>query len=432
MISALRRRLTLLMTALTSLVLAGALVVTWNYAAAQYDTSAEMLFEQNFSAICDRLDSADSVSDAWLAEQEYTGRCLLFLRDNGAALHFPGTAGNTEARTALEPLLAEGLAMAFDTDKHDSSGAVQRQSTTFTLDAYRCHAALLPRGTAGSYLLVAAAQDMTFVRQHRVQTVVQYTALWIVGTLLLAAISHALTARALAPTALAMRRQKEFIAAAGHELRSPLTVVKTCLDAARHAHDTERNAFLQSAEQEADRMARLVDDLLLLANGDLDNLPTHLQPVAPDTLCIEVYEQFYLVAKKRQHPLTLTLPDGAVSPIQADPDRVKQLLAILLNNALDHTPSWTPTELILRQEEKNASVTLTVQDHGPGIPDAEKEHIFDRFYSADPGRTAKQNFGLGLSVAKELARLHRATLSVTDTPGGGASFTVCFSVAHDR
>ena len=78
MLTALRRRLTLLMTALTSLVLAGALVVTWNYAAAQYRTAAETLLTQSFSAIVDRLDSADSVSDAWLADQEHNSGCLLF------------------------------------------------------------------------------------------------------------------------------------------------------------------------------------------------------------------------------------------------------------------------------------------------------------------------------------------------------------------
>lgn len=128
MLTALRRRLTLLMTALTSLVLAGALVVTWNYAAAQYRTAAETLLTQNFSAIVDRLDSADSVSDAWLADQEHNSGCLLFLWDNGAALHFAGTTGSADARNAVEPLLEEGLSPLLDTSLHDSSGAVQRQS----------------------------------------------------------------------------------------------------------------------------------------------------------------------------------------------------------------------------------------------------------------------------------------------------------------
>ena len=153
-----------------------------------------------------------------------------------------------------------------DTSLHDSSGAVQRQSAVFTLNEYRCHAALLPRGTAGSYLLVAALQDMGFVHRHAVQTVVQYGAIWFTGTLLLAIISWRLTGKALAPTALAMRRQKEFIAAAGHELRSPLAVVKASLDAACRTPVTERATLLRNAEQETDRMARLVEDLLVLAN----------------------------------------------------------------------------------------------------------------------------------------------------------------------
>ena len=175
--AALRRRLTLLMAALTSLVLAGALAVTWQYAAAQFETSAEMLLSQNFSAICDRLDSAESVSDVWLRDQEHNNGLLIFLQDNGAALHFAGASGNTEARAALEPQLAEGLARTLDTTRHDSSGAVLRQSVVFTLGAYRCHAALLPRGEKGSYIQVAAAQDMRFIGRHRVQTMVQYTAL---------------------------------------------------------------------------------------------------------------------------------------------------------------------------------------------------------------------------------------------------------------
>lgn len=96
------------------------------------------------------------------------------------------------ARNAVEPLLEEGLSPLLDTSLHDSSGAVQRQSAVFTLNEYRCHAALLPRGTAGSYLLVAALQDMGFVHRHAVQTVVQYGAIWFTGTL--AAGDHQLAA----------------------------------------------------------------------------------------------------------------------------------------------------------------------------------------------------------------------------------------------
>lgn len=76
------------------------------------------------------------------------------------------------------------------------------------------------------------------------------------------------------------------------------------------------------------------------------------------------------MAQQRQHPLSLTLPEDSVPSIEADPDRVKQLLAILLNNAFDHTPAGTPVELCLTY--CGEKITLAVQDHGPGIPDAEK------------------------------------------------------------
>ena len=171
-------------------------------------------------------------------------------------------------------------------------------------------------------------------------------------------------------------------------------------------------------------MSRLIDDLLLLANGDLGNLPAHLEPLAPDNLCIEVYDQFYLVARDQGHALALVLPEEAVPTIRADEGRLRQLLAILLNNAIEHTPAETPIELVLRADGKSSAVTISVVDHGPGIPDEAKPHLFDRFYRADASRTSKRNFGLGLSVAKELARLHGASLVVTDTPGGGATFTL--------
>ena len=359
MLTALRRRLTLLMTALTSLVLAGALVVTWNYAAAQYRTAAETLLTQNFSAIVDRLDSADSVSDAWLADQEHNSGCLLFLWDNGAALHFAGTTGSADARNAVEPLLEEGLSPLLDTSLHDSSGAVQRQSAVFTLNEYRCHAALLPRGTAGSYLLVAALQDMGFVHRHAVQTVVQYGAIWFTGTLLLAIISWRLTGKALAPTALAMRRQKEFIAAAGHELRSPLAVVKASLDAACRTPVTERATLLRNAEQETDRMARLVEDLLVLANGlaeaGVKNIAVYdVSSTHVSTLISEVFRCSHIV---------LACPTYNNSIYPAMYNFIHDMEALLVQNrtvGIIQNGTWNPASGKLIQAELESMKNITL------------------------------------------------------------------------
>lgn len=432
MISKLRRRLTFLMTALTALVLAGALLVTWSLSQEQYRVSAETLFTNNFSSLCDRLADAETVTDTWLAEQEHNNNCLLFLQDNGSSLHYTGMETSATPRAELESLVLDGALRMLDPTHRDTSGAVVRQEAHFTMagnagDSYYVDAALLPRGTSGAYLLLISLQDKAFLGRHQFWSALQYTGLWIAGSLLLALISYWLTGKALAPTAQAMQRQKEFIAAASHELRSPLAVVKTSLQALDGNLAPERQeSLLHSALAETDRLTRLTDDLLLLANGDLGNLPARLESVAPDNLCIEVYDQFYLLARQSGHPLTLTLPDTPVPVLHADDQRLRQLLAILLHNAMEHTPAGTAIELILSGDGTKAPVTIAVADHGPGIPPEAREAVFQRFYRADASRTSKQNFGLGLSVARELARLHSATLTVRDTPGGGATFVVRF------
>lgn len=432
MMQKLKRRLTFLMAALTSLVLAGALIVTWKLSENQYQTSAETLFDSNFAALCDRLSDTATVTDVWLSEQELGTGCLLFLQDNGSALHYGGALPSESPRSELESLALEGAELFLDRTKLAQSGAITRQEAHFNMggscgDFYRCAAALLPRGTQGEYLLLVMMQEQGFLTRHMLWSALLYAGLWLMGSALLALISYWLVGKALAPTAQALRQQKEFIAAASHELRSPLAVVKTSLQAMNEGLPPERQEkLLQNAQSETDRMAQLTDDLLLLANGDLGNLPTHLESVEPDNLCIELYDQFYLLARQASHSLTLTLPDAAVPLIQADAGRLKQLLAILLNNAMEHTPAGTGIELVLCSGGKKASVAFLVVDHGPGISNEAKAHIFERFYRGDASRTSKRNFGLGLSVARELARLHHAALTVEDTPGGGATFRLEF------
>lgn len=432
MIKRLRRRLTALLTVMTALVLAGALFVTWRLSERQYQSSAEQLFETNFSSLCDRLTDAASITDDWLAEQERGTGCFLILQDNGASLHYSGILGSKTPRAELEERALSSARLMLDFSQRDSQGAIVNQEAHFILegnfhDTYNAAAALLPRGNNGAYLLILSLQDTEFLTTHFYQSALQYTGLWLAGCLLLAVISHWLTGKALALTAQALRQQKEFIAAASHELRSPLTVIRTSAQAIDENPSLEQqNILLHNIQSEADRMTHLTDDLLLLANGDLNNLPAQLQSVAPDNICLEIYDQFYPLAKQAGHLLTLQLPETPLPEIQADEERIRQLLSILLRNAIEHTPQGTSVELILDGGTNKRPITVSVVDHGPGIPDSAKAHIFDRFYRIDASRTSKKNFGLGLSVARELARIHRASLIVRDTPGGGATFVLQF------
>ena len=170
---------------------------------------------------------------------------------------------------------------------------------------------------------------------------------------------------------------------------------------------------------EAHRMAQLVQELLSLSR--LETAARQIMPTKLDTEAFlwEVYETWQPVAAKAGDRLTLRLPDGALPPIRADEDALKQVMAILLSNAVQHTPSGTQIEL--SAVAAGRTVCLSVADTGPGI--ADKERAFQKFYRADP-QTGDASLGLGLSIAQKLVALHHGSITIRDTPGGGATLQV--------
>lgn len=154
-------------------------------------------------------------------------------------------------------------------------------------------------------------------------------------------------------------------------------------------------------------------------------LRTALGKVPLDTFLIELYERYTPVAAAQGRALTLELPEQPLPAIYADAQRLEQLFAVLLGNAFDHTPPGTPVELCAEMcRGGKREVRVLVIDHGPGVPQADKARIFDRFARGDGSRTDKTHLGLGLAVAAEIAALHGAALRVQDTPGGGATFAL--------
>ena len=307
---------------------------------------------------------------------------------------------------------------------------LHRQKVNFSLNgaqlsgSYTCTAMLLPSEQTSSAVLLYIIRDMGPLHDRLWIMAWQYTALWAAGALILAFLSHWMVDRALRPTAQAMQKQREFVAAAGHELRSPLTVLKASLQAAQ-APETAHLApqFLSHAASEVDRLSRLTEDLLILAGGDAGVLRTSLAKISTDTFLVELYERFAPVARNHGHSLTLNLPNKPLPDLHADAQRLEQLFAVLLNNAFEYSPAGTPVE-ILAELPPSGGLHIAVVDHGPGVPDTEKSRIFDRFARGDRSRTDKTHFGLGLAVASQIASLHGAILRVRDTPGGGATFVV--------
>ena len=222
-------------------------------------------------------------------------------------------------------------------------------------------------------------------------------------------------------------RMRRFVADASHELRTPLTSVRGLADfyfqqggAASRAEVTRMMAGIQ---QEAARMGRLVEDLLLLAHFDVDRA-LDLQPV--DLSSVAVQAAGAARARQPGRPLTVAAAEPIV--VRADTGRIRQVIDHLLGNALQHTPPGTPVTVTVAAAAGQGQ--LTVADTGPGLSADQAIRVFDRFYRTDRARSrASGGAGLGLSIAAALVAAHGGTITVDTRPGRGATFAVRLPLA---
>lgn len=421
MLSTLRLRLAALFTALTCLVLAGALAVSWHMAVEQYDTGQRAMQQAALASLTAQL-SQQQLADAWLAQLEASGPYLIFIEDGGQPLAFQGAWQPATGRAALRE---RAFALA---DKAGWNNTLPLTLRGDRGDTYTGSTLLFRPGAKGVCRIVLLRPLVG--REQFLRTLLwRYGLLGLAGAALLGAASWLLTGLALRPTEKALRRQKEFVAAASHELRGPLAVIKASLQAVQNAPEASPS-LLAGAAREADRMERLVADLLALARADAGDWAVQCRPIDLDTFCVEFFDRFSPLAAGRRHRFALELPDAPLPWVRTDPERLVQLLGIFLDNALDYAP--TETTVTLEALAMGRTVRLTLRDEGPGIPGPDKQRVFDRFYRAEQSRSSKQHFGLGLSVALELARALGAGLTVADAPGGGAAFHLALPVCHER
>lgn len=220
----------------------------------------------------------------------------------------------------------------------------------------------------------------------------------------------------------AYQAQQRFVADASHELRAPLTVIQANLDLLRRHPElpaNEREEAIAEATREAERLARLVSDLLVLARADA-GMPIHRWRVELDRIVVEAFIEARRLAR-RQH-----LEIGRLEPttITGDPDRLKQLLLILLDNAIKYTPEGGQIAVELWQDGKAAQII--VRDTGIGIAPEDLPHVFERFYRADLARSRDPGgTGLGLPIARWIAEQHGGTILLESQPGKGTTARVC-------
>lgn len=266
-------------------------------------------------------------------------------------------------------------------------------------------------------------QDLAIDTESLQMLTMIYIALFIIGLLLLLVVNYFLTKIAVKPTESSLQDQTEFIAAASHELKNPLAVIRTSLSAVEISENKqEAEKYLKVIDSEAVRMSRLVEELLILAGSKTGKWKMRLQKVDVDTLLIETVERVNLVAKEENVKVKLDLPEEIIGELNLDKDRIQQVLYVLLDNALQY--SSANSEVELKVEKEKATLKIFVIDHGKGIDKKDRKNIFKKFYRSETSHTDKSHFGLGLSVAQELVEMHSGKIILEDTPYGGATFIV--------
>ena len=236
------------------------------------------------------------------------------------------------------------------------------------------------------------------------------------GLILSLVTGWALAGRALVPIERAFDQQRQFLANASHELRTPLAVLDASLQVMRRHPERrieDNPEILGGAVAEVERMRRLVEDLLTLARTDSGRLDLDLQEEDLDELLKSVVQDLGPLAAEHGSSLVLgSLPGGL---ILADHDRLRQLLVILMDNALVHTPRRT--RVTVAGERRGREVVLTVADDGEGIPPEQREIVFERFQRLSEGRLGRGT-GLGLAIAKGLAEAHGGRIRLADNRPG--------------
>ncbi|MBR3767653.1 MAG: HAMP domain-containing histidine kinase [Clostridia bacterium] len=255
------------------------------------------------------------------------------------------------------------------------------------------------------------------------------------SSLFLWGIMRFLAKMSLKPVEKAWMQQKNFIADASHELKTPLTVILTnsgILKSHPEASVGQQIQWVDSTFEEATHMKELVDKLLLLAKTDDMNQKNMFTDVNLSDLTMQLALQYEPVAFEKG----IMLYSDIDKDIHIDGDRValNQIIHILLDNAIKYSDPEGEVTLSLKKRhtysfrKDTGYVYLSTRNTGTPIPQEDIPHLFERFYRSDKARTAGGGYGLGLSICKNLAQLHNADISVTSDVENGTVFTVKFKI----
>lgn len=279
-------------------------------------------------------------------------------------------------------------------------------------------------GGSGTVYIAAVAADRVELESRYASLIEVFGAAAFVAMLLVAIGGYVLVRQSTAPVERSMDQMRRFMADAAHELRTPVTLLRTRAEVAlgeeREARrDTET---LHAVVREVERMGAIVSDLLTLARADAGERPVPRETVYLDDLASNAVESIRSLAS--QHQVAMEIGTFEEAPITGDPVLVRRLLLILLDNAIKFTPAGGRVRLDVSASNGRREVTIT--DTGVGIPPQDLPRVFERFFRSDTARQETDGAGLGLAIARWIADAHHAHIEIHSTPGEGTRVAVAF------
>lgn len=432
MLHKLKLHLIIIYSVSTGLILVAAMVVTYLLNVSEVQKHSMESFLLNADALANQLQSNNMLNLSDLAVMEVTNQMIIQIEDNGIPTSFTGAyKSKTDRAILIEKAQYGAMLEGINAHRSTNYSRIQRSSVMKIVgdvnETYYGCVIVIPMDSSVRSLTLLYTLYNNFPMSAN--TLV-YIGITVIGIVFLVGISYILIGKTLKPVIKNKEKQQEFIASASHELRSPLAYIQTATGTLTTACIPYLSAeakqtvleYIKNTNEECSRMSNLIEDMLLLACADNRSWSVMIKLVDGDTFFIESYEVLNRIGSLHKHPLELKLPDSLFGELPLDSQRIFQIMQILINNAISYTPEHSIITIAPYIRKKQLYIDII--DHGMGIPDSEKEKVFDRYYRHDKARTDKNHYGLGLSIAKELVQLHFGKLTLLDTDGGGCTFRI--------
>jgi signal transduction histidine kinase len=345
------------------------------------------------------------------------------LRIPGRTLLLVDTLGRSIDGAALDPWIARAGELAF----RRGTSSTSHEDDARILRAFAQRARLQD----GTQLVAVAISDEIEIEDRYPALIAEFGGAALVALVLVAVGGWMLARKSIAPVERSVEHMRRFMADAAHELRTPVTAARSRAEVTlqRMRSPQEYIASLRAIERETERLGGIVEDLLMLARADAGERPIQRERVFLDDLTLDAAESARTIADRKG--VRLEVDDFEEAPVNGDPTLLRQLVLILLDNAIKFTEAGGVVRIGVRIVGTIA--TLNVSDSGAGIVVEDIPHVFERFYRGDPARQrasandiGSEGVGLGLSIAQWIVDQHGGTIQIDSTPGHGTTVVVQF------